>query len=201
MQPGLAQSLGLAVMTNEARSLSNYNRSLGAFAVSGSGGGPDLRRQTPPPGAAHERGVAHRRRCCEIALDRGIPVWTEAPLEELLVEDGRVVGVRTVRDGSPVLVRARQGVLLASGGFAHNAEMREQYGGDQPNRRPVVDLESGRHRRGAQGGDADRREDRPDGRGLVAARRPGRAGSASPRSTRPASARARSTSTPPGSGS
>ena len=34
LQPGLAQSLGLAVMTNEARSLSHYNRSLGAFAVS-----------------------------------------------------------------------------------------------------------------------------------------------------------------------
>ena len=35
---------------------------------------------------------------------------------------------------SPVLVRSRQGVLLASGGFAHNPEMREQFGGDQPNR-------------------------------------------------------------------
>ena len=34
LQPGLAKSLGLAVMTNEARSLSHYNRSLGAFAVS-----------------------------------------------------------------------------------------------------------------------------------------------------------------------
>ncbi len=34
MQPGLAQSLGLAVMTNEARSLSHYNRSIGAFVVS-----------------------------------------------------------------------------------------------------------------------------------------------------------------------
>src|SRR5262249_30785115 len=35
LQPGLAQSLGLAVMTNEARSLSHYNRSLRAFAVAG----------------------------------------------------------------------------------------------------------------------------------------------------------------------
>ena len=36
-----------------------------------------------------------------IAVDRGIPVWTEAPLDDLIVEDGRVVGVRTVRDGAP----------------------------------------------------------------------------------------------------
>lgn len=34
LQPGLAQSLRLAVMTNEARSLSHYNRSLSAFSVS-----------------------------------------------------------------------------------------------------------------------------------------------------------------------
>ena len=35
--------------------------------------------------------------------------------------------------GRRSLVQARQGVLLASGGFAHNAEMRQEYGGDQPN--------------------------------------------------------------------
>src|SRR5579862_8182639 len=34
LQPGLAKSLGLAVMTNEARYLSHYNRSVRAFAVS-----------------------------------------------------------------------------------------------------------------------------------------------------------------------
>ncbi len=70
----------------------------------------------------------------KIAIGRGIPVWTEAPLEDLIVEDGRVVGVRTIRAGTPVLIRARLGVVLAAGGFAHNPEMREEYGGDQPNR-------------------------------------------------------------------
>ena len=34
LQPGLAKSLGLAVMTNEARALSHYNRSVGAFTTS-----------------------------------------------------------------------------------------------------------------------------------------------------------------------
>ncbi len=132
MQSGLAKSLGLAVMTNEARSLSNYNRSIGAFAVSA--------RVVARTYAAKLRGQALLTngasligQMLEIALNRGIPVWTDAPVEELVVEQGRVVGVRSVRDGSPVLIRARQGVLLASGGFAHNAEMRKEYGGDQPN--------------------------------------------------------------------
>ena len=41
--------------------------------------------------------------------------------------DGRVTGVRATRDGEPVLIRARRGVLLATGGFEHNEQMRRQY--------------------------------------------------------------------------
>ena len=37
------------------------------------------------------------------------------------------------RDGSPLNVEARKGVLLAAGGFGHNADMRRRYSGDQPN--------------------------------------------------------------------
>lgn len=60
-------------------------------------------------------------------LAMGIPVWTGSPLVDLLVEDGRVVGVVVERDGQQVPVRTRRGVLLSSGGFEHNAEMRHQY--------------------------------------------------------------------------
>ena len=132
LQPGLAKSLGLAVMTNEARSLSHYNRSMRAFAVSARvvlrTYAARLRRQE-----LLTNGASLIAQILHIAIARGIPIWTEAPLEEIIVEDGRVVGVRTVRDGVPVRVRARQGVLLAAGGFAHNPEMRGHYGGDQPN--------------------------------------------------------------------
>ncbi len=133
MQPGLAKSLGLAVMTNEARALSHFNRDIRAFAISARvvlrTYAARLRRR-----ALLTNGASLIAQMLHIAVDRGISVWTEAPLEELIVEDGRVVGVRTVRAGSPVMIRARHGVVLASGGFAHNPEMREQYGGDQPNR-------------------------------------------------------------------
>jgi 3-oxosteroid 1-dehydrogenase len=133
LQPGLAQSLGLAVMTNEARSLSNYNRSIGAFAVSGRvvlrTYAARLRRQ-----ALLTNGASLIAQIMRAALALDVPVWTEAPLQELITEDGRVVGVQTLQAGNAVRIRARQGVLLAAGGFAHNPEMRQRYGGDQPNR-------------------------------------------------------------------
>jgi 3-oxo-5alpha-steroid 4-dehydrogenase len=37
--------------------------------------------------------------------------------------DGRVVGVAALRDGEPLFVRARRGVVLATGGFVMNREM------------------------------------------------------------------------------
>lgn len=132
LQPGLAQSLGMAVMTNEARSLSHYNRSIRSFAVSARvvlrTYAARLRRQV-----LLTNGASLIAQVLQAALAGGVDLWTEAPLEDLVVEGGRVVGVRTVRSGSPVHIRARRGVVLASGGFAHNPEMRSQFGGDQPN--------------------------------------------------------------------
>lgn len=58
----------------------------------------------------------------------GIPIWTDSPLADLIVEDGRVVGGIVEHGGQARRVRARRGVLLAAGGFARNAEMRQKYG-------------------------------------------------------------------------
>ena len=133
MQPGLAKSVGMAVMTNESRALGHYNRSVGAFATAG--------RVVLRTFAARARrqelltnGASLIAQLLKPTIERDVPVWTEAPLEDLVVEHGRVVGVRTVRGGKPTLVEARRGVLIAAGGFARNAEMREEHGGDQPNR-------------------------------------------------------------------
>jgi 3-oxosteroid 1-dehydrogenase len=132
LQAGLAQSLGFAVMTNEARALSHYNRSVSAFATSARvvirTYLAKLRRQ-----ALLTNGASLIAQLLRLALDRGVAVWTDAPLDELIVEDGRVTGVRTVRSGTPMRIGARQGVLLAAGGFAHNPQMRGEFGGDQPN--------------------------------------------------------------------
>ncbi|MCW2815557.1 MAG: fumarate reductase/succinate dehydrogenase flavoprotein domain protein [Nocardioides sp.] len=60
-------------------------------------------------------------------VDAGVPVHYETELSGLLIEDGRVTGVRVLRDGVEHVVRARRGVVLGSGGFERNLEMREKY--------------------------------------------------------------------------
>jgi 3-oxosteroid 1-dehydrogenase len=57
----------------------------------------------------------------------GVPVWLNTPLTGLQVTGGRVTGVRVTRDGEPLLIRARRGVLVATGGFERNEEMRRRY--------------------------------------------------------------------------
>ncbi|WP_338089454.1 3-oxosteroid 1-dehydrogenase [Nocardia cerradoensis] len=59
--------------------------------------------------------------------DANVPVLLNTPLTKLITEDGRVVGVEATVDGEPTIFKARYGVVLGTGGFEHNAEMREQY--------------------------------------------------------------------------
>jgi 3-oxosteroid 1-dehydrogenase len=60
-------------------------------------------------------------------LASGVPVWLDTPMTGLEVQDGRVTGVSATRDREPVTVRARRGVLIATGGFERNEEMRRRY--------------------------------------------------------------------------
>ena len=60
-------------------------------------------------------------------IDAGVPVHYDAELCGLVEEDGRVVGVRVLRDGAEHVVRARHGVVLGSGGFERDPELREKY--------------------------------------------------------------------------
>jgi len=60
-------------------------------------------------------------------MDAGVPVHYETPLTGLVIEGGRVVGVRAEHEGSDVVIRARRGVILGSGGFEKNDALREKY--------------------------------------------------------------------------
>jgi 3-oxosteroid 1-dehydrogenase len=130
LQPGLAAGVGLAVKTNEVRTLAHWNRSPGAFVTA-----TRVILRTFLAKARRQRlltnGAALIGQMLAAARDRGVPVWTDCPATGLVVQDGRVVGVHATRDGRPVTVRARRGVVLAAGGFAHNAELRRQHAPDR----------------------------------------------------------------------
>jgi len=61
-------------------------------------------------------------------VDRGIPAHLGTPAQELITDDdGAVIGVRAVCDGKDLRVRARKGVVLATGGYDHNEELAKRY--------------------------------------------------------------------------
>ena len=56
-------------------------------------------------------------------LERGIDILVNTRARDLVVEDGRVLGLRAEKEGREIFVRANRGVLLATGGFEWNEEM------------------------------------------------------------------------------
>jgi 3-oxosteroid 1-dehydrogenase len=117
---------GLAAYTGDASKLVNFNRSPANLAVSA--------RTWARTKAAGVRGQAPLTsgwsfigQMLYVALRSEIPVWTSSGVRDILMEDGRAVGAVVQRDGKDLRVLARKGVLIASGGFSHNTEMRKRY--------------------------------------------------------------------------
>jgi 3-oxosteroid 1-dehydrogenase len=125
---------GFVVKTNELRSVQYYNRSPRAFAVAmrvflRTNIARLRRREILTNGGS----LIGQMLKSLIDLRDEPPIWTNTAMDDLIVEDGRVVGARVTRDGSTLSIEARKGVLLAAGGFSRNADMRRRYSGDQPN--------------------------------------------------------------------
>lgn len=59
--------------------------------------------------------------------DAGVTVAYETELKELLIESDRVVGVVVEQGGTRRTIRAARGVILGSGGFEQNQELREKF--------------------------------------------------------------------------
>jgi len=72
-------------------------------------------------------GAALQGRMMKAALEAGVDLRVNAPVSELVVEDGRVIGVVTQQHGKPWRIGARLGVLVNAGGFALNQAMRDRY--------------------------------------------------------------------------
>jgi len=57
----------------------------------------------------------------------GVPIRFGSALGDLVVEDGRVMGAVIEDSSGTVRIRARKGVVMATGGFAHNEKYRKQF--------------------------------------------------------------------------
>jgi 3-oxosteroid 1-dehydrogenase len=125
---------GFVVMTSELLKVQYFNRSPRAFAVATRvflrTQAARLRRRKVLTNGASLIGQMLK---CIMDLHAEPPIWTSTSMDDLIVEDGHVVGARVTREGTSLNIEARSGVLLAAGGFSRNADMRRRYSGDQPN--------------------------------------------------------------------
>lgn len=57
------------------------------------------------------------------ALDRGIALHTDTDVQELIGDGERIVGVRALRAGKDIFIKARRGVVIAVSGYERNNEL------------------------------------------------------------------------------
>jgi 3-oxosteroid 1-dehydrogenase len=69
------------------------------------------------------RGTALAAQLLRACLARGVDIHTDTRATDLLVEDGRVVGVAAAQNGDAITFRAPH-VLVASGGYTNNEELK-----------------------------------------------------------------------------
>lgn len=64
----------------------------------------------------------------KLSIDaKGVPIWLDAPMVSLVDGPEGVTGAIVERDGEAIEIRARKGVILASGGFDHDPALRARH--------------------------------------------------------------------------
>ena len=59
--------------------------------------------------------------------DRKVDLWTLTAMTDLLDEKGKVIGIKATKDGLSLNIKANKGVILASGGFERDQDLRDKY--------------------------------------------------------------------------
>ena len=119
---------GMMLTRSEASLLLRGPRSFDAIAL-----GARLLLRHVADRMSHERGTrlvlgnALAGRLYKSLRDERVDIWYRTAIERLILSGGRVLGVHAMREGKPLRVGARQGVVLAGGGFPASREMRNEY--------------------------------------------------------------------------
>lgn len=126
--PEMGMFNSMQVSPADAVTMQGWNTSIGAFRTTTarmlSYGLDRIRRRR---GRHMANGNALAGRLYKSARDAGAQMLNNARARDLILENGRVTGVEFERDGKTESVSARFGVVLASGGFGQNEEMRQKW--------------------------------------------------------------------------
>ena len=90
-------------------------------------GGHSVKRSLVPKDAT---GVEMIKKLLAKADELGIKVYYETPAKELIMDKDRVVGVKATSETTEYIFNAKNGVIIASGGFGSNVQMRMKYNKD-----------------------------------------------------------------------
>ena len=58
---------------------------------------------------------------------KNVPILTDTRVTRLVMDNGRVVGVEAEKEGKPIRIAARRGVVFGTGGYSHNLDLVEQH--------------------------------------------------------------------------
>jgi 3-oxosteroid 1-dehydrogenase len=73
-------------------------------------------------------GAALQGRLLKVVLEKhAADIRIHSPVSEIIMEDGKAVGVVTEKDGRPWRIGANTGILINAGGFSQNQAMRDKY--------------------------------------------------------------------------
>ena len=60
-------------------------------------------------------------------MDRNVPLWLNTDFKDVLIEDGRVSGIKVNASGKVLELKASRAVIFGSGGFEQNQTLREKF--------------------------------------------------------------------------
>jgi succinate dehydrogenase/fumarate reductase flavoprotein subunit len=123
----------IAALIGRFKSLSNFRQAAALF------GRYLLDRTRYPRGTRLVMGNALTARLYFSLRKRGVDIQFDAAIADIVRDNGRVTGATITVAGEEVYVKTRKGVVLATGGYAHNKKYREAF---MPSPVPIYSMSS-----------------------------------------------------------